>query len=492
MKFIKQDLLTLLIGLFLLSSCKDANTIGFELDPVLSTKGTLNNSLTVQTVTEKDQPTNTLAKTRHPLGYINDDPIFGDTEASLSMAVSLPSTGYSFGLNPTIDSAILVLPYQRTIDNTTSPSTVYNEFYGDTATSVYSFKVQQLKNDITFETGFMSDKEYAVEAPVLGTFKAKISPNTPVKINEIVVGAADTIITIVPQLRIKLDNSFIQNHILNLDSVTLAKNSRFSALFKGLHVSVDKATTTGKGGILMVDFAGSNAKLQVYYKKDIVNSVDKDTVETEFPISILTGPVAVTIKHDYTGTPVATQLATPNPATPYNVTYVQGLTGLRTKLSFPDLAAFVTTVKGTNTNSKIVINRAELVVNVASGSDVAPFVPARKLTIYRNDIAGNRVNIVDYSNIQNVLNPYYVGGDPSVSGYYDATKKRYIFMLTGYLQDLIDGNTEDYGTYLSVTSYDEAVISPTLTSASRASISSVNPASGDSAIKLNIYYTKVN
>ncbi|MGY4383506.1 hypothetical protein ACVWYN_000525 [Pedobacter sp. UYP24] len=491
MKFIKLDLLTLLIGLFLLSSCKDANTIGLELDPTLSTKGTLNSTVTVKTVTEKDLPTSTLGKTRHPLGFINDDPTFGDTEATLSMAISLPATGYSFGKNPIIDSAILVLPYQISIDKASSKA--INEFYGDTATSIYSFKVQQLKEDITFQTNFSSDREFAVETPVIGTFKAKISPNTPVKVNDIRVGKPDTIRTIVPELRIKLDNNFIQNQILNLDSITLAKYSRFYAAFKGLQVSVDKATATGKGGILMIDFVGSNANLQVYYKKDITNSVSKDTVGVSFPISATSGRVAATIKHDYTGTPVETQLNNPNPATPYSVSYLQGLTGLRTKLSFPDLSAFATTVKGTGTNSRIVVNRAELIVNIASGSDVSPFAPARKLALYRNDIAGNRVNLIDYTpSSVNAANHNYIGDDPLVSGKYDAINKRYVFVLTGYLQSLIDGNTEDYGTYLSVMGYDETALAPSILSPSRSSISSFNPVTGDKAIKLNIYYTKVN
>ncbi|MES2828534.1 MAG: DUF4270 family protein [Bacteroidota bacterium] len=491
MKFIKLDLLTLLIGLFLLSSCKDPNTIGFELDPTLAVKGTLNNTLTVKTVTEKDEATSTLGLTGHALGYINDDPTFGDTEAALSMAVSLQVAGISFGKNPVIDSAVLVLPYQRPIDNVTN--SVYNEFYGDTTTSIYSFKVQQLKQDITLQNDFQSNREFAVETPVLGTFKGKISPNTPVKVNDIVVGKPDTARLIVPEIRIKLDNSFIQNNILNLDSVTLAKNSRFSAIFRGLQVSVDKATATGKGGIIMVDFAGSNANLQLYYKKDVTNSIAKDTVSVSFPISITTGPVASNIKHDYTGTPVQTQLTTPSPAVPYNNVYLQGLTGLRTKLSFPDLAAFVASVKGTNSNSKIVINRAELVVNISNGTDIAPFAPARKLSLYRNDIAGQRVNLTDYTPSTNSIeNQKYVGDNSLVIGRYDSVNKRYIFILTSYLQEIIDGTTEDYGTYLSIAGSNQTSLSPTVISSSRSIISTVNPATGDKAIKLNIYYTKVN
>ncbi|HEX8608892.1 MAG TPA: DUF4270 family protein, partial [Pedobacter sp.] len=243
---------------------------------------------------------------------------------------------------------------------------------------------------------------------------------------------------------------------------------------------------------ILVDFAGTNANLQLYYKKDITNSVSKDTVGVSFPISISSGPVAANIKHDYTGTPVETQLSAPNPATPYNVTYLQGLAGLRNKISFPDLTAFVNSVKAGNAASRIVINRAELVVNVANGTDALPYTPARKLVLYRNDIAGNRLNLVDYSTAANTNNPKYVGADRAINGFYDATNKRYLFVLTSYLQNLIDGDTEDYGTFLSVAGFDEATLTPTIVTAGRSVINTTTPGSGNNAIKLNIYYTKVN
>jgi hypothetical protein len=490
MKFIKLDLLTLLIGLFLLSSCKDANTIGFELDPSLAIKGTLNSTVAVKSVTVKDDETSTVSQSRQPLGYINGDPIFGNTEASVAFAVSLPSNGYSFGVDPVIDSAVLVLPYSRVTDAATS--TIVNEFYGDTATSVYSFRVHQLKDDITLQNNFQSNREFAVETPVIGSFTAKIMPNTPVRVTDIVVGKPDTMRNIVPEIRIKLDKGFIQNRILSLDSATRSKNSRFAAVFKGLRVSVDKTTSTGKGGIVMIDFAGTNANLQLYYKKAITNSVSQDTVGISFPISVSTGPVAANIKHDYTGTPVQTQLNASNPATPYNVTYLQGLAGLRNKISFPDLAAFVTSIKAGNAASRIVINRAELVVNVANGTDVSPYAPAKKLILYRNDIAGNRLNLVDYSTSTNSTNPKYVGADRAINGFYDATNKRYLFVLTSYLQNLVDGDTEDYGTFLSVKGFDETTLTPSIFTAGRSVINTSTPGTGNNSIKLNIYYTKVN
>ena len=481
MKFIKQDLLTLLIGLFLFASCKSSNSIGISPDPDLAIKGELDTML-VDLKTVQDEAKTSLGYPRLPLGYINADPIFGNTEASLAMSVTLPGGKYSIGASPVLDSAVLVLPYST-------------QFYGDTASSVYSFNVQQLQNDLALQESFLTNKVWPVQPNIIGSFTGKIMPKTPVKITDIVTGAADTLVTIPPHIRIKLSNEFIQNNILNLDSASTSKNGKFTALFKGLHVSVNKASSTGKGGIMFFDFTGANANVQLYYKRQNAStSTSTDTIAVSFPIASTTGPIAATVKHDYAGTPVGTQLNEPNPATPYNVTYLQGLAGVRNKLSFPSLNQFIERAKDGNPKAKIVINRAELVVNIANGTDVAPFTPAPRLALYRLDIAKQRANIPDNdAPTQTSGNPYkYAGSELAFGGFYDSTNKRYIFTVTSYLQDLIDGTTQDYGTYLSVSSLTEFNISPSISSAARSVINTKAPASGNKGIELKIYYTKVD
>ena len=481
MKFIKQDLLTLLIGLFLFASCKSSNSIGIVADPDLAIKGELDTIL-VESKTVLDEVKSTLGFPRHPLGYISGDEVFGTTEASLAMSVTLPSGRYSFGENPTVDSAILVLPYA-------------SQFYGDTVSSVYSFDVQQLENDLSLEKSFLSNKVWPVESPTVGTFTGKVKPKTPVTIMDIVTGKADTLVTIPPHIRIKLSNEFIQENILDLDSTTLSKNGRFAAAFKGLHVAVNKDNTTGKGGIMFFDFTGANANVQIYYKSDRPNtSSDRDTVAISFPIATTTGPIVATVKHDYTGTPVGAQLDEPNPSTPYNVTYLQALSGVRNKISFPSLSKFIERAKDGNPNAKIVINKAELVVNLNNGTDIAPFTAAQRLALYRLDIAGQRVNIPDNdAPTQTSGEPYrYAGSELAFGGFYETTNKRYIFTVTSYLQDLIDGRTQDYGTYLSASSLTEFNINPSISTAVRSVINTKSPAAGNKGLELKIYYTVVD
>lgn len=481
MKFTKQDLLTLLIGLFLFASCKDSSTIGLDLDPEYAIKGTLVDTITVKSQTMKDDVISGVGLARHPLGTM-DDPIFGKIDASIAMAVGLP-TSPGFGTNPVIDSAVLVLPYST-------------QFYGDTIVSTYTVKVNQLTNDLSKETSYLINKNWPSQPTVLGTFTGKIKPTTRFKITDIVSGAADTLKSIIPQIRIKLDNAFIQNNIINLDSVTLSSANNFYKSFKGFNVT---ATATGQGGIMFMNLSETNGNIEIYYKRqNATTATTTDTVAVNFPIGIASGPVTATIHHDYTGTDIQTQLDNPNAT--YEETFLQALAGLKNKISFPYLKTFLPNLRAQEGNSdatKAIINKAELVIDLTNGNDAVPFSAAQRLALYRFDIAGQRANVPDNDNsVQGSYN-----GDPRAlgealfGGFFDSVNRRYIFNITSYVQDLLDGKTEDFGTFLAPISPSETFnVNPSLTSAARSVIATDKRprTAGEKHMKLNIYYTQIN
>ena len=458
MKFTKQDLLTLLISLFLFASCKNPGAVGLDVDPNAAIEGTLVNSerITSQTIKENDIVTNAL--TQHPIGYMVD-PIFGKTESSLAMSVAPPSSlTQDFGTNSTLDSAVLVL-------------NLGTQFYGDTTTSKYSVDVYQLTNRIT---NFKSSDVQAHNSTLLGNFNSKIFPKTPIKIFDIIAGKTDTLKTVKAQIRIPLNKAFIQNTILAQPAATFTTNAKFAEYFKGLYAEINKTSSTiAGGGVAFIDFAASNSYVQMVYKKpNTSNGID--TVSVNFPISSAT--VAANIKHDYTGTDIQTQIS--NPATQYNVTYLQALVGVKTKISFPDLANFQ------NTYGKVVVNKAELVVDVSNGSFVNPFVPAERIALYRWDIAEQPTFLPDYSSLASS------GATGLFGGAYQALNNRYIFNVTSYVQGIIDKTITDYGTFLAPTSTSAYEITPSATTAGRTVIGSFGNTTNK--IKLNIYYTKIN
>lgn len=478
MKFTKQDLLTLLIGLFLFASCKNPDGVGLDVDPNAAITGTLVVSQ-VKSQLVKEDPANTYGLNRYPLGYMTD-PTFGKTEAALALTV-YPIVNTDFGTSPVLDSAVLVLKL-----DTTSTLT---KFYGDTTNSKYSIDVYQLANKVTT---YKSSDVQAINNTLLGNFTGKLAPNTKRKISVIVPGKADTLKTVPAQIRIPLNKAFIQNAILNLGTAGTATEAKFIESFKGLYAQINKTSSTGVGGIAFFNFSGTDSYLQLVWKKtNSSNGIDTSSVN--FPIgktalnpaqtaNVISG-VAANIKHDYTGTPVQTQIdvpVLPDTTQSYNVTYLQGLAGVKTKLTFPKLKSF------TSTYGKAIINKAELVVEIGENAPAYPFNAAQRLSLYRWDIAHQPADIPDYTTFSNSAS----GGAALFGGYFDSLKKRYIFIVTSYVQSLIDKNIEDEGTFLAPTSYTDFQRTSTATSAERSIIGATS--STANKIKLNIYYTKIN
>lgn len=469
MKFPKLDLLTLLISLFLLSSCKDSSTIGLELDPSETIKGELLDTATVRSSTVPEDPTSTYNMTRYPLGELKSE-TFGTTAAEIAMAVAAPSASFSFGKNAQIDSAVLVLPYESKAKN--------DKFYGDT-TAVFKFTVKQLSSDLTQQKTFLSNAVYPT-TDVLGTSSGTVRPNSPVKVTRIISGAADTVYSAAPQLRVKLSPSMIQNKIMQLDSATLSNDKRFKASFKGL--KIEATTTNAKGAIMFFDLATTGASVEIYFRKQNASTTTAvDTVYSSFPvITTASNYVASSVSHQYSST-IADNMAA---KTQTQVTYLQG-GGLRNKISFPYLSQLKEKVGGT-----LVISKAELVVDLSNPADTIPFKAPLRLALYRYDLAGQRTQLPDNNPLSNTNQ----GGDPRASGidfggFYNKTKNTYTFVVTNYIQDLLDGKAVDYGTYLAASPAAEFNLFPYPTNLSQTTLGSFNN-SNNKRIRLNIYYVK--
>jgi hypothetical protein len=255
--------------------------------------------------------------------------------------------------------------------------------------------------------------------------------------------------------------------------------------------------------MMFLDFSGANSNLEIYYKHpNATTPTTIDTVAAKFPIITTTNPVAATITHDYTNTPVATQLNTPGE---YQTTYLQAMGGVRNKISFPYLKNLVASL-----GSKIVINKAELVIDSSDPADSIPFKIPPRLALYRLDIAGQRQNVPDnnpYSSSNTSGDVRTATSQIAFDGLYRFVKRGYLqnsysFNLTNYVQDLVDGKIVDYGTFIApiaTTAGGTTGTAPALatyaypapTSAGRVVIGSFHN-TNNRKIRLNIYYVKTN
>ncbi|MGV3509138.1 MAG: DUF4270 family protein, partial [Sphingobacteriaceae bacterium] len=256
MKYFKLDLLTLLISLFILSSCKKDGIIGLDIASQDSIKSVFTDTATVNAVTVKEDDVVTSNIAQNAFGYIID-PVFGVTEANLALGLSLPSDSYSFGTTPTLDSAVLVLKYG-------------NEFFGDSLSSSYSINVHQLNEPYKLGNTYYNTTDWGSynASPVISNplTVSKFAWNDSVSVVSIVKAAPDKVIKVAPQIRIKLDQTFFQNHLLGADPANLKNNTAFAEYMKGLYVTINKGQLPAKGGLIFFDLQSTISSLEVYYK----------------------------------------------------------------------------------------------------------------------------------------------------------------------------------------------------------------------------------
>ncbi len=416
MRFFRLDLLTLLISLFILNSCKNPDGVGLDVgENQVSGTLTVDTNVTLHTVKEDSVVVSDLS--RSPLGFFND-PAIGTTEASMITNINLPNqTSYTIPTGTiTIDSVILGLKYAM------------NGFYGDSLNSTYKINVYQLNDKPVPTQAYYNSKKWTHKEDLLGTKTFKVRLYDTLKISAIVKGKPDTLTRVLPQVRVPLDQAFIRKNLLTVGD-QIGSNIAFQNYARGLYITLDKSVTTGTGGIMA--FGRTDANLSstadsIYVYARINNSGTIDTSIIALPITRRIAEVSQTYNDDV-------KAAIANTTTSNQTVYLQGMGGLKAKLSFDGLK---------NLPKNIIINRAELVLVPKAGTAV-PFAPLRRLVMYKLDLAGQRTPIED------MISP--VSGYASFfGGYYNnPVKGEYRFLLTSYIQNLLSGKTQDYGTYLA-------------------------------------------
>lgn len=418
MKFSRTDLLTMLISLFILNSCKNQDAIGLGVNSSNQVSAAMvdTSTIVVNTFPEDSVITSNLSKI--PFGYFID-PALGTSQSDIATNLNLPgAAAYALPSGTiTIDSVRLVLSFA-------------NGFYGDSIESVYKVNVYQLNERYINNSTYYNTKKWNYNSSnLLGSLTFNARTHDSIKIFNIITSAPDTLIKVAPQIRIPINPAFINNNLFSAEGTALNSNTIFQNNIRGLYLTIDKTKTTGSGGIFMI----KADTLAVYYKA--VNGATIDTGQAYMPITSL----ASAITHSYTP---AVQSALNNTKSSNGTFYLQGLAGLKAKISFP---ALLQNLRNNllKKDSDIVLNRAELVITPVAGSNI-PYSPLPKISLYTLDIALQPKLVQDAS----PSDPRY-GGVTVFGGFYAPYTKSYHFILTAFLQDLLSGKTVDYGTFIA-------------------------------------------
>lgn len=352
----------------------DSTTLGSDLIPAVDNVHTFADTLDITTSQAIfDDTTKIIYSEMHPLGSITNDPVFGTTTSDLYLQLSPTFYPFYFGNSgDTItgfDSAVLCLSYKSFYGDTLLPQTL----------TVY---------EINSNTTNFKDSVYFLNFLPDGGIGSMLGSTTikPVDVKRYTFFKGSAKDSINNQIRIPLDNSFLQNVLLaNLDTSSTSlgiyrSDSLFKVRMKGFAI---KASGGSANGLFYVDITDAATRLEVHYRK--TNRGLADTSYSSFKFSLSNGQ-ATHLERNRVGYPVSS----PDP----NILYLQTTPGTYAILNVPGLSAY----------DNRIIHRADIhIEQIPNGSPVDDqLLPPAYLYL---DLVDTPTNADKYKPIYFDLNP---------------------------------------------------------------------------------------
>nr|MBC8488251.1 DUF4270 family protein [Bacteroidota bacterium] len=222
------------------------------------------------------------------------------------------------------------------------------------------------------------------------------------------------------ELRIPLNESFIDRIFTDADSTDLSSNDDFIDFFKGLYVITENATAPGEGAVFYFDLLNDRSDVTIYYN---------DTLSYQFVINYYNARVGK-FEHDYSLSTDQTfigQVVNGDTTLGTEKLYLQGLAGVKTTVKFPGLAEWIE-------SGNIAISQAKLIIPAEQPADELD--PPDNLILFSLNEDGQYVFTADQ-----------LEGDDYFGGDYNSDLNCYQFRISFYIQDLVQGIPE-YGLVL--------------------------------------------
>ena len=426
-------------GIILFASCKkDDDSIGLEVQPEGGQIAAFTtDTITIVTETEKEDSLRADGRTINLIGRLID-PVFGFSSAEITTQLRLATLEFDFGTtsNLRVDSLVLSLRY--------------NNAYGD-VDAPQSFKVYRINEDLFIDSAYYTNHIFSSGMTLVGE-------EDNVKINVLdsvdVAGEREP-----PQLRLRLDNSLGQE-LIDAGAAVYADNASFQAVFKGLHIESVFNGQGSTGGVVYYDMLDAFSRLTLYYS----DTLNDDTLSVQYLINDSCERLT-TFNHNFDVGSIATEFDSPTAGD--ERVYVQSLAGTRARIDFPFIEKLINA-------GPIIINRAEILLEVDPTSNTTDFPPHDQLFLARITEDGASDFVLDQFE-----------GTDHFGGEYDETNAQYKFNITRHIQSLLkahqNGVNENFGLYL--------VPSGSTINANRVIIN--GPKSSFSPMKLIISYTPI-
>lgn len=251
-----------------------------------------------------------------------NDPVYGQTKASIVAQVIPSSFNPSFGDNPKIESVILNIPYYSKAI-TDSTYTIKDSLYGDAPIKLSIYQNNYFLRDFDPNSETNSIQNYYSNAnnPANNTDNFAVTENgtinfddfkstdtlyydpsfTPssdaIVITKTASDGTETTERLAPALRVELDTTFWKSAILDkVGSTELSNANNFINYFRGLYFKAEPITDDGN--MILFNLGANGANITINYSYDSTIT-DGERVESSYVLSF-TGIKLNTFINDFT------------------------------------------------------------------------------------------------------------------------------------------------------------------------------------------------
>jgi hypothetical protein len=400
----------LFLLLTLAFSCKkqdDNSVLGLDVQPENDLVGvTISDTSSVFMYTQKVDSVRSYNDQYKYLGS-SQDPIFGRTDASIytNFSISNNLTNVSFGSNPVLDSAEMVIRF-------------LGQALGDTSTAL-NYDVYVLNNSIESSTSYYTFSHINKSTTKVGTYYGKLK-------------SRDSKVCLI----LKIDDNLAQ-YILQTTS-NLTNNTVFQSAYKGFYITTSNTPPgiPGSGAIRRFDLDDDVSGVNLYYHDGSSPSYKGQSFKFSFR-----GTNALrfnNVSHNYSAAyhnlyDQITGSGTIDTLKGNSNIYLNSFGGTRSRIYLPYLKNF-------NDSQIVSISRAELIIKV--DETVSPYNTKFGYPTNLALLACNSAGIEELVWDQLETTDFVKYG-----GNYDATNKQYVFNIARQMQRILNGET-DYGFYL--------------------------------------------
>ena len=364
---------------------------------------------------------------------------FGLQKSAFVTQVRLSSYAPDFGVNPIIDSAVMVIKPLYAADSVTTttneayiypigaveakkvvntyPVTKYGKSKLGGVKATFNIKVREVTDFLGGNTDQIKSNKIVGTGNIIGStlFKGDVnSISITKKTDNSVLFQRDATI------RIPMDSAFFQNKIITKGmSPELTDAASFIRYFKGLRISVDE-----NDGYIF-NFDPNSVVINLYYKKDKVDGTTTTREQMVYPMDVGSSNTHFSqIAFDRTGTPSASVISA-NQDTGDSRIYAQGMGGPGIGLRVP--LSTVDAIKAMYKNDKIGIISAKIRIytdavnwNNSYRKPITFVVRQRDLSLtgdaqYLNDFLTD-MSTLAYTGNYNLVKAYDLDKNPA---YYD-------------------------------------------------------------------------